>query len=127
MAYRLLAELTLLLHLAFIIFAIFGGLLCLRRSYWALLHLPALAWGVWVEWSGSICPLTPMENHFRELAVGQGYQGSFIEHYLLPVVYPQQLTISMQWFLGGALLLTNVIIYIYVIARRRKRVHQVDE
>lgn len=127
MGYRLLADLTLILHLSFILFALFGGLLCIHRAYWALCHLPALAWGVWVEWSGSICPLTPWENNFRALAYEQGYQGGFIDHYLLPFIYPQQLTIPLQWMLGGALLAINSMIYLYVFAKRRKRRRQVDE
>lgn len=127
MGYRLLADLTLILHLCFIIFVLFGGLLCLHRAYWALLHLPALLWGIWIEWSGSICPLTPLENDFRTLAFEQGYQGGFIDHYLLPFIYPQQLSISLQWILGGLLLAINTVIYLYVLAKRRKRLKQVDE
>jgi len=100
--YRVLADLTLGLHLAFILFALLGGLLCRHRKHWAFLHLPTLLWGVWVEWSGTICPLTPLENHFRELASGQGYQGSFIEHYLVPIIYPQGLTVDSWRSVAGS-------------------------
>jgi hypothetical protein len=120
MGYRLAADLTLLLHLLFILFVIFGGLLCLHRFRWAWLHLPAMIWGVWVEWAGWICPLTPMENHFRQLASSQEYSGGFIEHYLIPVIYPEQLTVSLQWVLGGLVLIVNIFIYLYVFQKKRK-------
>lgn len=121
MGYRLAADLTLLLHLLFIIFVLFGGLLCLHRAHWAWLHLPAMAWGVWIEWAGWICPLTPLENHFRHLASGQGYRGGFVEHYLVPLVYPEQLTVLLQWLLGALVLIVNIFIYLYVFRKQRKR------
>ena len=127
MGYRLLADLTLLLHLFFILFALFGGLLCLHHLRWALVHLPALAWGVWVEWSGRVCPLTPLENHFRLLASESGYRGDFIEHYILPVVYPQGLTRVTQWILGALLLALTLFTYMYVICRHKKLNQPVDE
>ena len=120
MGYRLAADLTLVLHLLFILFVIFGGLLCLHRVRWAWLHLPAMIWGVWVEWAGWICPLTPLENHFRQLASGQGYRGGFVEHYLIPVIYPEQLTASLQWILGGLVLIINIFVYLYVFQKTRK-------
>lgn len=126
MGYRLLADLTLVLHLAFIVFALFGGLLCLRRAGYAWLHLPTVTWGIWIEWSGSICPLTPLENHFRKLAYGHGYQGGFIEHYLLPLIYPGELTMALQWVLGGLLLAVNISVYIFVF-HARKKMKRVDE
>jgi len=74
MGYELAADVILVLHLLFIVFVIFGGLLCLYRACCTWLHLPAMIWGIWVEWAGRICPLTPLENHFRQLAFEQGYQ-----------------------------------------------------
>ena len=127
MWYRLAADLTLVLHLAFIVFALFGGLLCLHRLRWLWLHLPSMAWGVWVEWTGRICPLTPLENHFRQLASGHGYREGFIEHYLIPLIYPQQLTVSLQWFLGGLLLVINILVYLCVFQEWRKQQREVDE
>ena len=127
MGYRLAADLTLVLHLLFILFVVFGGLLCLHRVRWAWLHLPAMIWGVWVEWAGVICPLTPLENHFRQLASGQGYQGGFVEHYLLPLVYPEQLTVLMQWIFGSLVLVINIFVYLYVFRKKRKPCEQVDE
>ena len=120
MAYRLAADLTLVLHLAFIAFVLFGGLLCLHRLRWIWLHLPALAWGIWVEWSGWLCPLTPLENHFRRLAALRGYREGFIEHYLAPLLYPEQLNISMQWLLGIIALAVNLCVYFFVLRKRRK-------
>lgn len=114
MAYRLAADLTLLLHLLFIIFVLFGGLLVVRKRFWIWLHLPAMFWGLWVEWAGWSCPLTPLENHFRRLASAQQYSESFIEHYLVALIYPDQLTVSLQWLLGSLLLGVNLAIYGYV-------------
>ena len=97
MGYRIAADLTLALHLTFILFVLFGGLLCLHRTLWIWLHLPSVTWGVWVEWAGWICPLTPLENHFRHMASSEGYQEGFVEHYHVPLIYPEQLTVSLQW------------------------------
>ena len=119
MGYRLLADLLLILHLLFICFVLFGGFLCLIRIRWAWFHLPAAAWGVWIEWSGRICPLTPLENRFRVLAFDEGYQGGFIEHYLLPVIYPEKLSFQIQLILGSIVILTNLGVYLLVFLRRR--------
>ena len=119
MGYRLAADLTLLLHLLFVLFVVFGGLLCLHRWRWALLHLPAVLWGIWIEWSGRICPLTPLENHFRRLAGDDGYSGGFIEHYLLPVLYPANLDRPLQWLLGALALLINLAVYAWLLRRRK--------
>ena len=127
MGYRLLADLTLSLHLAFILFVLFGALLCLQQLRWATLHLPALLWGLWIEWSGNICPLTPLENYFRHLASESGYQGGFIEHYLLAIIYPEGLTRATQWGLGLLVLVVNACIYLYVLRTRKKCTQSVDE
>jgi hypothetical protein len=124
--YRFLADLTLILHLCFILFVLFGGLLCLFRTGMIRLHLPAASWGVWVEWAGGTCPLTPLEHHFRELASGQGFSGGFIEHYLVPIIYPVRLDTSLQWFLGTAVILINLVVYLFVLNRTRKRSQKVD-
>jgi hypothetical protein len=127
MAYRLAADLTLVLHLSFIVFVLFGGLLSLRHPHWACLHLPALTWGIWVEWSKGLCPLTPLENHFRQLAALEGYRESFVEHYLVRLIYPGQLTVSTQWLLGMFALSVNLIVYFWVFRKRRKYRNRVDE
>lgn len=114
MSYRLVADSILVLHLFFILFVLFGGLLSLHRRSWAWLHLPAMLWGLWVEWTGRVCPLTPLENHFRWLASEQGYNGGFIEHYLLPLIYPGQLQGPSRWLLGACVVAVNMVIYIMV-------------
>ena len=88
MAFQQAADLLILLHFGFIFFVVFGCLLVWRWSWLIWLHLPAVAWAILIEFSGGICPLTPWENHFRRLAGQQGYPGSFVEHYLLPIIYP---------------------------------------
>lgn len=123
MGYRFAADLTLVIHLLFIVFVLFGGLLSLWKSFWIRLHLPAMFWGLLTELSGWTCPLTPMENQFRRLASRHEYPESFIEHYLMPLIYPDGLTVSRQWLLGGVLLAINIIIYLIVF--RIKNKHQV--
>lgn len=127
MVYRLLADLILALHFSFILFVLFGGLLCLYRTGLAWLHLPAAAWGVWIEWSGGICPLTPLENRFRLSASEQGFAGGFVEHYLIPIIYPERLEPALQWLLGAVVILVNLVVYFFVLARRGKRNRRVDE
>jgi hypothetical protein len=127
MAYMLTADLILVLHFLFILFVLFGGFLCLHRIRWIWLHLTAVVWGVWVEWANMICPLTPLENHYRQQVSGQEYSEGFIEHYLVPLIYPEQLTDSLRYFLGALVLIVNLIIYLYVFRKRKKRVLKVDE
>jgi hypothetical protein len=94
-------ELVVLIHFVFIVWVAIGGLLAIRRWRLCLLHLPALLWGVLVEWNGWICPLTPIEN---ELRAGRGmpvYHTGFIEHYLIPVIYPDGLTRDLQMALAN--------------------------
>lgn len=111
MVYRLLADLVVVLHLGFILFALFGGLAAVRRPRVVWLHLPALAWAVTVEAAGWICPLTPLERHLRLAAGETAYAGGFVEHYLVPVLYPGSLTRNIQLLLAMALLLFNAVVY----------------
>lgn len=111
MPYSLLADLVLLLHVAFVVFVVAGGLLALRWPRAAWVHLPAAAWGVLIELSGRVCPLTPLENRLRAAAGQTGYQGDFVSHYLLPVLYPSDLTREVQFALAVALLAVNAAIY----------------
>ena len=111
MAWRLLADLLVTLHLAFAAFVIFGGFLAWKWRWAVLAHLPALAWGLWIETSGQICPLTPLENHLRHLAGEAGYQGGFLDHYVVPILYPPGLTRADQWVLAALLLAINVLAY----------------
>jgi hypothetical protein len=121
MAWGLLADLVLVLHFAFIAFAVLGALAWLRWRYAPLVHLPALAWGVGIELAGGICPLTPLENALRRAAGEPGYAGAFIERYLGALIYPAGLTPSAQWLLAAGLLLVNVALYAWVDRRRRAR------
>ena len=117
MPYRILADLVVILHLLFIVFVVAGGFLVLWRGWLILLHLPAAAWGAYIEFTGSYCPLTPLENHFSVLAGDKGYAGGFIEHYLLPVIYPAGLTPNTQTLLGVFVVAINVILYSFVLRR----------
>jgi len=119
MIYRLLADLVLILHAAFAAFVVFGALLVLkwRRVIW--LHALALAWGVFVELAGVVCPLTPLEVHLRRLGGEAGYEGGFIDHYVSALLYPAGLTRNIQIALGLAAVLVNVLLYAWLFARRR--------
>lgn len=119
MGYRVLTELTVLVHFGFLLFVVAGGLLVWRHAWIAVPHLFAVAWGVYVEaMPGIICPLTPVENRFAELAGQQGYTGSFVEHYLVPIIYPDGLTRSGQWALAGLVLGVNLVAYALLLRRR---------
>jgi hypothetical protein len=117
--YSLLADLVVIAHLTFILFVIGGGLLAFRwkRAVW--LHLPAASWGVLIELAGWICPLTPLENRLRLKAGESGYEGSFVEHHILPVVYPEELTRSGQLVLGAMVLIVNAVVYALLERQRR--------
>jgi hypothetical protein len=119
--FRILADATVVLHLLFVAFVIGGGVLVLRWPRVAWVHLPAAAWGAWVEFAGWMCPLTPLENWLRQQGGGAIYTSSFIERYLLPVLYPSTLSREMQWALGVLVLLVNTAMYVLVIRSRRKR------
>lgn len=120
MIYRLLADLVVTLHFLFIVFVALGGLLALRWRWFPWLHLPAAAWGGFVEVSGRICPLTPLENRLRRAAGGSGYESDFIEHYLFPMIYPAGLTREIQMALAAILVVLNVVIYAVVWRSRRQ-------
>lgn len=117
----LIADALVLLHLAFIAFVVLGGIAVAFRPPLALLHLPALAWGAWVEFSGAICPLTPLENAWRARAGEAGYAGGFVEHYVVALVYPAGLTPAIQVGLGIAVLAINAAVYAWAIRRLRRR------
>ncbi len=123
MIYRALADLVLVLHLAFIVFVVAGGLLALRWRWATLLHLPAAFWGVLIEISGRVCPLTPFENALRRAAGSSGYSDGFIEHYLVPVVYPLGLSYPLQLGLAGLVIIVNALLYLFV-WRQQRRPHE---
>ena len=114
---QLIAVILVLFHLLFIVFVIFGGFLVLRWRIILWLHIPCAIWGVLIEFAGWICPLTPMENHFRQLAGQAGYTGGFIKHYIIPVIYPTALTREIQYILGFGVIAINLIAYGIVIYR----------
>jgi hypothetical protein len=123
MLYRLAADSVLLLHLSFIAFVILGSLLVLRWRWLMLFHIPAAVWGTFVELTGRFCPLTIIENELRREAGIAGYEGGFIEHYLLPVIYPNELTPNVQLTLGLLVLIVNAAIYAWLFHRPRARDH----
>ena len=114
------ADVIVLLHVAFVVFVVLGGLLALRWPRIAWLHVPAVVWGALVEFTGWICPLTPLENRLRRAAGDTSYQGDFIAHYILPALYPNGLTRRDQFVLGGIALAVNVAIYALVVIRHRR-------
>ena len=120
MGYQILADLVVLAHFGFIVFVLLGGLLAFRYRWIPWLHIPAVAWGGFVEFTGRICPLTPLENTLRRAGGLDDYAQSFIERYIVPVVYPGELTREVQIGIGFVLIGLNVVIYGYLAWRRHK-------
>ena len=119
MIYRLLADLVVIIHLGFVVFVVAGGFLLRRwpKVIWA--HIPAAIWGVLIEFAGWVCPLTPLEKSLRTKGGEAGYQGDFIDHYILPVLYPGGLSRNIQLLLGLFALGVNLFAY-YLYFRRRR-------
>jgi len=115
------ADAVMAFHFLFIAFALLGSLLVLWKRWIVWLHLPALAWGAWIEASGRICPLTPLENHYRALAGQTTYGEGFVTHYLAPIIYPSGLTRGTQFVILGILVAVNLVGYGLVLARRHRR------
>ena len=120
MIYRVLADLVVGVHALFVAFVIVGGLLALRWRWVAVLHVPAAVWGALIEFQGWVCPLTPLEQSLRAAAGQAGYRGGFIEHYLLPALYPAGLTRGVQLVLGTAVVVVNVAVYAVLLRRTRR-------
>lgn len=118
----LLADAVLLIHLAFVLFVLFGGLLALKWRSTIWFHLPAAAWGTFIEFSGRICPLTPLENWLREQSGAAAYEGDFLGHYLRALLYPNDLTRPVQLMLGLFVIAMNTAIYLWL--WRRNRLHR---
>ncbi|APU29284.1 DUF2784 domain-containing protein [Ectopseudomonas toyotomiensis] len=121
MLWRMAADALVLVHLSFILFVLLGGLLLLRWPRLIWLHLPAVAWGIVVECLHLGCPLTPWENQLRRMAGQAGYDGGFIEHYLIPLIYPAGLTPQIQIGLGAIVVLLNLAVYTWLIWRWRNK------
>jgi len=109
------ADTVVVVHMAFVLFVVFGGFLVLRWRRLAFIHLPAAAWGVLIEFFGWICPLTPLEQRLRQAAGQASYSEGFIEHYILPVLYPVPFTRSMEILLGAVVLILNGAIYALIL------------
>ena len=120
MIYRLLANVVVILHLGFVAFVILGGFLLRRWPRLVYVHVPVAIWGALIEFAGWVCPLTPLENHLRRLGGQAGYRGGFVEHYLIPVLYPHALTRNVQYVLGAVVIAINVVAYVRFSRRRRK-------
>ena len=121
MAPRLLADLIVVIHFGFVLFVVLGGLLVIRWPGLRWLHLPAALWGAVVEFSGSVCPLTPLENALRARGGETVYTGDFIDRYLLPALYPAGLSRSVQWVLGTIVVALNCGVYTWIWRRGRRR------
>ena len=117
--YPLLADLVVWIHLVFVVFVVLGGLLVMKRPGLIWIHLPAAIWGVVIELSGWICPLTPLENWLRHKGGEEIYYSDFVAHYLLPMLYPQGLTRRSQMVLGALVLVVNGAIYGWVLRKRK--------
>ena len=118
MVFRILADLLVALHLLFVVFVVAGGFLTWRWPRTAWVHVPVAIWGSLIEFTGWICPLTPLENTLRRAAGEGGYAGGFIEHYLIPIVYPTGLTRGTQLVLGIAVVVVNVVAYGVLVKKR---------
>lgn len=124
MVFRILADVTFLVHLLFVLFVIFGGLLVWIRFGIAWMHLPALIWGVLIEWYGWVCPLTPLENWLYSLANVSGYSDGFIEHYLTSIIYPAHFTHGLRISLGATLLVANIVLYACILRSRLSKANE---
>ena len=120
MPYAWLAGLVLVAHLLFVAFVVLGGLLVLRRPALAWVHVPCAAWAAFVEFSGLVCPLTPIENALRRAGGEPGYAGDFVGHYVAAVLYPAGLTRGVQIVLGASVVALNLAVYGLLVARRHR-------
>ena len=121
MVYQTLANVVVVIHLSFVIFVVLGAVLTLWRRWVVWLHFPAFLWAVWIEFTGGICPLTPLENWLRIKAGQGGYEGDFVATYLLPVLYPAGLTRNEQLLLAMTVIVINVAIYGSIFYKRNRK------
>jgi len=121
MLYGILADIVILIHLVFVVFVVLGAVLIIWRRWVVWLHLPAVFWAIWIELTGEICPLTPLENWLRRRAGQGGYRGDFVEHHLLALLYPAGLTPNIQILLGFVVISINVFFYWYIFFQYRRR------
>ena len=121
MPYGIFADIVVLIHLAFVFFAVLGAVFVIRWRWFFWLHLPAVFWAIWIELTGGICPLTPLENWLRRRAGQGGYPGDFVQHYLMPMLYPVDLTHNIQILLGLVVIFINAALYGYLYYHNRRR------
>ncbi|MCK4987653.1 MAG: DUF2784 domain-containing protein [Desulfobacterales bacterium] len=121
MPYHLLADLVVIIHLTFVLFSVAGALLVIGWRKILYIHLPTAVWAAWIEFSGRICPLTPLEKWLRIKGGDAGYSGDFVGHYILSILYPSGLTREVQFILGGVVVGLNIIIYGYILFPRKGR------
>jgi hypothetical protein len=121
MLLALAADIIVVLHFLFILFVVFGGLLAFKWRWVVWIHVPAAVWGALIEFVGWVCPLTPLENQLRQAAGGEGYSVAFIEHYLMPLIYPSGLTRDIQVELGIGVVVINVAIYAVFFLKRPRQ------
>ncbi len=121
MVFRFLADAVVIFHLAFVAFALFGGLLVIKWKRLAWIHIPSAAWAVIMEFTGMICPLTPLENYFRNKGGLSGYDTGFVEHYIMPILYPESLDSSLQIVLGILVIVVNAGIYAWVFRQSKQK------
>jgi hypothetical protein len=119
--YRLLADLVVVVHFAFVLFVILGGFLVARRRRMMPCHLAAAIWAALIEFSGWICPLTPLENRLRAKSGSDGYDSDFVAHYILPILYPEELTRETQIALGTVVIMINLGIYGWILRYKSGR------
>jgi hypothetical protein len=119
--YRLLADMVVLVHFAFVLFVILGGFLVACRRHVMPIHLGAAIWAALIEFNGWICPLTPLENHLRAKSGSDGYDSDFVAHYILPILYPEGLTRETQIALGAMVIVINLGIYAWVLRSKMGR------
>ena len=117
--YVYLADLVMLVHLAFIVFVLLGALLIVRWPKVIFLHLPSVVWAMWIQFQGGYCPLTPLENWFRQEGGQDGYDSGFVEHYVGSLIYPGDISLTMHIYLGVFVLVLNMVIYLLVIRKIR--------
>ena len=121
MPYGIFADIVVLIHLGFVVFVVLGAVLVFWWRWIVWLHIPTVGWAVWIEVSGRICPLTPLENWLR-IKGGQGaYEGDFVSTYILPILYPADLTRSLQYILAMLVIVINIAIYGFIIYKRYRK------
>jgi hypothetical protein len=125
--YRIAAEIVMATHFLFVLYVAFGGLLIIRWRWTIWAHIPAVVWGAYIASSGSICPLTPLENWLRQRAGQAGYQGGFVERYIMPILYPGEITVSQQLIETVVVVFANAVIYLLVVRRFRSEKRTLEQ